>query len=335
VTGLAATGLLADGLHLLLPTQLQFWRVLWLSHCFALLLLPWLFLELRARGLELAGLFLVAGLVTLSYPGALVASLLALLLARGVSAGSVGAGLKGWLKPVLYLVIIVSAAYPLFTVVEYALGNRQLGTVRQLSLLFSVPLFAFALGVAGYLGLTRLPRPVAPFVGIAVLALALHLWDARTDSFRREVEAYASPSQVFPSVQPGQQVFWFDNPLATWVLVRTPSFASSIQCAGLIHSRETTLECARRSRLFKSFEAMHGACDEEAEIRQGEVTCVPDAATVSRICHAFPDLDFLVLEGNVGGWAEASWAPAGGGNRRQYHLHRCGLIRQAGEVIEG
>lgn len=327
IFGLAATAALADGLALLLPTQLQLWRSFWLAHCISLALVPWLFSCLKAEAKEGVGLFLLIALVTMDLPGSLLASAMVFLLVRNSTRDRDAVVKKLRWGAGAVIVLVIAADTP--AIVEYALENPQQGILRQASLLLSVPALGYVIAAYGYRLLQRMRTLPMATVCMLTLVLAIVLWDARTDDFRSEIEGYQGNRGIFPEVSELQQVYWHDQPLAVWLLIRAPSYFSYRQCAGAVYSRETTFECSRRARVLKKFDLMHAVCREEGEHRGRSVTCLPSPAMLYQTCRSLPDLDFVVLEGNIAGWAIAHWSPKSGQGQRSYHLHPCGAIRQA------
>jgi len=331
--GLAATAILAGVLHLVLPMQIQFWRALWISHCLAMGLLPWLALELYRAGDRLSASLLCLGLVAIPYPGGALATLLALITAAEPVSRILSrpGGLKAeWF---VFVVIGLLSLPALGELIRYAVGNAQFGLPRRASWLFSIPLAGFLLGAALRTCVGRMPRFPGLVLSLGFLSGAACLWDFRDDAFRREVEDYSSATRIFPAVGGGAQVLWYGNPLAVWTLVQAPSYYSPIQCAGLVFSRELTEECRRRATGLLAFEAVAEACAGQAELLQREVACVPDARTLHALCIRFPDLDFVVLPGNVGGWGEAAWKPSSQAQATEYHLHRCATVRESNMSI--
>lgn len=325
---LGATALLADGLHLLLPTRLQFWRFLWLSHCFAMMLVPWLFLELRRTGRECAGLLVLAALVLLKYTGVAILLPLAWFLDSDYARVAVLAKANRFNR-ILYGVIGCCGLFPVLSWAVYGIDDSLAGIAHLGSLLFSVPLLAFVLTLgAGWVCSRHGTCRSAVLGSILLSAIALGQWDARSD-LRREIESYQGNEGVFAEVKPGQQVFWYDNPVAVWSLTKTVSYYSPSQCAGVVFSQRTTEECSRRVPIDQQFDRMAQECGEQAMRLGREVICLPSAVTLSRLCKTFSDLDYLVLDGNVNQWAVAQWQPRSG--KHPFFLHRCAAIRQNGE----
>jgi hypothetical protein len=105
---------------------------------------------------------------------------------------------------------------------------------------------------------TRVPRtPIASrvtaVIGIAAIAGLLPFsWNAWTQQEfpQLEIARFAAWRQA---VAPGEEVFWGESPLSSWVLLNRPNYISGLQTSGMIFSRESALELEHRALALRDF----------------------------------------------------------------------------------
>jgi hypothetical protein len=323
--GLALTLMACDGLHLVLLTQLQPWRWLWLATAVAALLLPAIALSCWRTGQsgKTAALVLVAAWIFGSGNFALVAA-----------AFAVATPLTKRLRPhearwVLYgagalLLIAVSLRIGedlLFSAVFY-LDPRTPLLIRQMASFVqdgAVPLAAISFA----LWLAFRPRGTPGLVVLAtvsaatLLALLPEVWAGWSQQkFPQTMQAQFAPWRAL--IPPGREVFWSESGPGAWVLLQRPSYFSVIQTSGVVFSRAAALEMQRRARALRAVVAPAAFMDFSGD----GAGIGPSRAQLERACET-REFDFIV-SGVALSWAPLAqlprevWHPSGG-----LRLYRC------------
>jgi hypothetical protein len=258
IGGLVLTGLACDTWHLALFTQMQPWRWQWLAALAAALTLPLIFFRSWHSGTagRITALLLLAGWVFGPGEVAIVASLCALLSLTFGRLSSPELRLIFWGScAMLGLALLWRVAANLeFTDVHYMDAALPLWLRRARSFAHDGIAPAVVIGVAAWI-LER-PRPAGSWAcaAFAVAAIGILLpstwqaWNA-AEFPQLEIERFAAWRQVIPN---GEDVFWGESPLSSWVLLNRPNYISGLQTSGMIFSRAAALELQRRARTLSA-----------------------------------------------------------------------------------
>lgn len=250
----------------LLTGKLQIWRALWLLHALAPVALALLVQDVAARHIPerrllLALLFGFAALTILCYAALLPSlgiCLIILFAALYLSLGKPGAApLPARSRAIIWLsfgsIVLLGPAYLAtlspFDVVPDSLGLDSALLRRGLSGL--AVLLAGALLFSGRAA--RHARLLAVLAGVALCG-TFATWDQRTD-WARYMDSTPDIAREFTvPVAPGELVYWPTDVMALWGGLRSPSFYSEVQGAGVIFNRGTAIDYLRRLRLVERFE---------------------------------------------------------------------------------
>jgi hypothetical protein len=264
VTGaaLALSVLGADVLRLVLVTQLQLWRVLWLASALALLVAPYVVPTLW-RGDDAARIALVAMLCAFllsderfALSSALTAAA-ALLLTERLREGSpmlrpILLGLSALLALSLLInlassVIVARAGIDQVAVPDWM---RKLRTVSGTGVLPGLALCTAAWAAA------RMAPGILGAAAVASLALAAWFGGAALPAWLQSPFS-ASTQTAFASwrdrIPHGAEVLWFTSPVAAWVVLERPSYASVQQRASSLFSREAAMILQNRLAAVPEF----------------------------------------------------------------------------------
>lgn len=258
--GLLAAQLVSYFWPLKLVLQVQPWRALWLVVFFALFAavelvvaaarsgkraLIWLGLAAATAFLlhELAGFALLLGWMA-SLNG----------LVREQARAVAGSALASDRSLTLLLAALLVMAFP-----TYLLDLEELGLALPVSLdIFPAVLRGFFLAGGYGLGFTLVALALGklrrwkwlPVALLFPLAVAILNWDQRDAGVRKWESALLRPESagdLGKLIDKGSVVYWHENsPMRTWLELGTASYASGIQPAGSIFSREKTFEMKRR-----------------------------------------------------------------------------------------
>jgi len=319
----------ADVLRNVLIAQLQLWRGLWLAHLFALMLLPWLGTRMVTDDRVTVLILLVASLFGIKV-GAFSAVIALVVAVDRLEVIRRLLEVKYRWAIVLVAVTLVSrASVATFLAMLDALESYNLDFLSLSLALLSIPALA-AITVWSLLHLQVLAgRGLSLVIGAVVFAIGFLSWDHRSE-WQRFVEDGGGESRPFVDlVATDKQVYWEDGLAETWFLLRRASFHSSNQSSGIAFSRGTALEIRRRRELFEGLRFARETCRVLASLNRTDDPCVPDKELIFDLCTEAPDLDFIVMRNDIGGWATARWDWRGKGpSQRTYYLHNCSVVRQ-------
>lgn len=257
--GVATSVVLCDALSLLLPTQVQSWRALWLVSVIAMPAFGLCLLELPKRGVlgQIALALLVLAWLTfdtLPLTPAAAASALALFFASGRSRPVVSRAFV----PLAWVVLMAVAASFKAADVQFAWSY-----VRSLPAIKSDVFGAFwRAGVLPwpFVGLAfvwaRWPRLSAQTAAACCLLAALNLvlvtsWDARTAVARRMETAVRDPAlMALTAARPGE-VLWLARD-EEWYWLGRPQWNTFTQGAGIVFSRPLAMQWLERTKFLIS-----------------------------------------------------------------------------------
>jgi hypothetical protein len=336
-----AWGLGADLAHNVLLTQLQFWRVFWIAHLLALLMLPALFLhywrgDTRDRWVLSALVLAVVAAQANWDTGWLACLWLVGVLAvtarvRELSPFVLRAGIA------VSILCTVIVSFILFVKTYQAVfETHNFGAVSSLSILFSLMLIAAPAGFVA-LWLLQSPRPATRAVtALGVLALlffSVKAWDQRSawqvymeDGFDRQAQPFDG------QLPPNASVYWDNQPLPVWMMLKRPSYFSANQASGLVFSRDAAMEFARRKKPFVGLLIQADFCLTIAAVQTpGYVgDCRPSVELMKDICNVpGGGPDYMIFnwrrpEGLVGSWNFDAAPPP---ERMTWYLYDCSKLR--------
>jgi len=268
---LLLTGVLVDGMHLVLPTQLQLWRAMWIVHLLALLALyPGLAMlwrrgsagRLAAAATALAAI-IVNGQAQTGFVFAAASLLLAVLAMRGVALGRriaiAGIAACALAAVVMGLILAIEMVLTILQGIRTGMAVADVASIPAAipELMLSIAWLALVAAVA-----SRRPWavPASAAAGLLALACGVAQWDQR-DDWARFVEAHYGQSNPFRVELPATaQVYWPDNMLAEWILFQRPNYVSTADEAGAVFNRAATVELERRKEVVLPMKIQTEAC---------------------------------------------------------------------------
>ena len=315
--GISATLLLADLLHLALPTALQLWRVQWLAHLLANSVVGvLLFRDISERNAARASVLGLA--VTMAGTGFLWSWVLVLAayvawprldsrVTRGFRTVIACLAWSTMLGLLLYFIanewLPFRAAHYRFEL--YALDRRVLAFPL---LAFGLPLLGIWLWKRSHAGWQRMS-----LLTLAMLAVALGCarWDARPP-VARALEAQSANPALFGSEIPAHaEVFW-GLPLypAVWVALERADYFSPWQLAGSVFNRGTSKEGRLRLERVRPIIEEDMYCQSREVPARERATCRISDAALRQACspgaNSPPDyliLPYLQAQATLGQWS--------------------------------
>jgi hypothetical protein len=243
-----------------LVLQVQPWRAMWLAIFFALFAAVELFEGATHRGKTAVLWFILGALViylTHDLAGYILFAYLLTMRSAAVRKITGNISHHRWASNrnlVVAQIVLAAIALP-----SYSLDLQQLANALPLSMGFLPPelsgaflagglgpgFLLIALSAAPWLGRKWLALPLA-----ALLVFALFSWDQRSPAMRTwesNLLKRGTQNDMAQHIRRGDVVYWHENaPMRTWFELGTASYASGIQPAGSIFSREKTFELKRR-----------------------------------------------------------------------------------------
>jgi hypothetical protein len=325
--------LLATATHAAWLIQAQPWRCLWLLKIAGLLALTGMFAQRWQR--SAADRWLLAGLAAAALTATTLGGPVALALAAAAHVGwraGQAPQLPRWLPAaggVALGVVLLEAALAILQQLAY-LGQRLLEWADPRGILpqgdpaafFQGPLaLLLPLGLALLVRLSaRRPR-AAVFTATLSLAVAAVGWYRADDPLQTTLFAAATARPFGARIARTETVYWQNQALYTWFLLRQGNYASRLQGASSLFSRATALESVRRLDRLAAF----GSTDTDlpADRKSGHRATRADLVT---LC-ADPVLDAVILGYAVDAVAVPRWPdPLTGAD---WHLYRCDGVRPA------
>jgi hypothetical protein len=319
LSGLALSLIASDLLHIIVVTQVQTWRWLWLANATAVILIPVIVAELwQAGSLTRAAIVLLgASWICSTQNFALITALLAVT--------ACAAAPRVTQERTRRLVML--GAWLGFALSVLIFGGLLLTALRKPP---SAPLLVNVWSSRGVVPAAVLAflwwwlargRPGVQVIAVPILGLglcavftpvALPTWTHLEPSDK----VYAQFEGWRRQIPPSAQVLAPGVPLIPWFLLERPSYWSLRQMAGVMFSRETTMELLRRESAILDRE------------KTGEMPRDPIAT-----CRTSPTLGFIVTPADV---APTPFAPVSIGQDRSdakdrpdssLHLYRCADYR--------
>lgn len=336
---MALTALGTDGLHLVLITQLQLWRVHWIAHLIAVVLAPWLVVRLwRLGGLwPVSACSLLLALISAHVGLNQGLAALALWAATSVAAWRLKET-SCWVRRVssggiLLAVAVVSAARLAEQLDEVRWQTPETFWNDGLSRVVAFPSVA-ALGFAAVLYMGRKSRLGAfGALGISSLLLgaAVASWDQRPD-LARAIESPETSIHPFTRHMPTNATVYWPHQLApVWGLLERPSHFATQQGAGLLFNRETAAIFGSRNEVYQPIRTTRDSCRAASLLAKDGLAwrrCeMPELGHLMAVCNRHYRPDFLVLPQRLRQEPLALWAPL---RRRepsqQFALYSCAQL---------
>lgn len=297
---------LVDGLHLVLATQLQLWRVHWIAHLLAIILAPWLVVQLWKRG----------GL----WPASACALVLALLNSHIGSPHGVGAVLPWVAVSALALTVRhVSPTTSRLVCASIAVGvallsAARLATVLELQswqfpeagwgglflLASSFPTIAMP-AFAGLLALQQRGRTgmaMAAALSALLLLTVVMQWDQRSD-LARATEAASHPPPLAARIPVDATVYWPGALAPVWGLLERSSHFAPQQGSGMLFHRHNALAFGERRETYRGISEDYAQCRNGAMMAK-DLKALNDCEMPARhrletLCRAPDHPGFLLL----------------------------------------
>ena len=337
IAGLIASWIGVDLLDAPLIASLQLWRAHWPLHLLAILLVPVVISNLwRMDNASRVASACIAASCCFGRADMPAASILAAMAAAIVFSRD---GRSEWMTDSRYRLSLLALGGAAATGLMFSIQANlpaQYGAMHANVWLDSIQIagsMGFLIPAAAVLGTLCHSRFAESALALALASFiaAAIAWDARS-GWSRAIEQAASEDHPFRIISPGAEVFWAASSTPAWLVLRTRSWFSGDQGAGIVFNRATALDYA--ARRIES-QALRIAID-NCEFVQ-EPLCRLDTRRARALCELKNGPDYLVLNGQTGTAARAEWPIpyyAGFGPAKLY-LYACGdLTWNAGGAWE-
>ena len=334
-------GIGADLLSNVLVTELQLWRVFWLTHLLGVLLLPMLLLDFWSRGgvgRWCAATFVLAAVAVTANLGTgwlcVVWCLPPMAVLR--SPAQVAPGIVRLATGVTLLatgIVTLLVGWQTFQVVA-TLGDRFNGA-SGLQIALGLSILTAAVGYVVLRGLAAGGKwGIASMAAVlALTAFGVSSWDQRSDwqhFVENGLEEKGLPFEGL--IPPTASVYWDDSLLDPWMLLHRPQFYDAEQGAGALFNRPNAMEFEVRRKVITPLLVQKELCSAVAGVTGAEASgpgaCAPDSEVLREICHPPGHPDFLVFRTDTDAPADSSVAtwryrPGDPKFSRTYRLYAC------------
>lgn len=309
---LGVTVIGADLLRNVLITNLQIWRGMWLVHWLALAFLPWVLMRLWSGppAGRLAAAAVLFGFFLRGLPAGMYAAFFSVLIFFARDKLSMDRRIAG-----LALWAFAAGAY------VHWFGNADRAHARAIDISITPGLYfvqealskPFALVIiavaVAWLGVQRKYLRTAALLALVLLTTAVATWDRRPP-IKKYSETTPLGSNPFTRyVRPDQEVYWYEEPQAPWVLMQRRSYLSGAQAAGQMFNRGTAMQLRERRDVMNGLEFQEQFCQFMNKGNNRDDACVDDVQSLRDACRDAKGLDFIVLESRRGNVSVAVWTP--------------------------
>lgn len=319
-----------DLLHSVLLTQLQPWRVLWLTHLLSTVLAPYLLWRAwQRRGLwRLSAALLALTLMNNHAGGAYGAPLLAGWIATSACAwrGMQISNRATWLGIAsCSLLLLTMAGLRLSLELERLYWHPPVSpTLGIASHIITTPMLAFTLAGIAAIGWPQRKawRTAGAALGLLSLTAAILCWDRR-DELNRAIEAVPSPAPFEDQMPADATVFWPEQLAGTWGLLQHASHYNRQQGAGLLFNRATAELMAPRRAAYQGINDDFEQCEIGSVFgrspAQLAACAVPSVTRLRTLCAGALHPDYIVVQHPLPIAPLATWTTG----RVTLRLHDC------------
>lgn len=181
-------------------------------------------------------------------------------------------------------------------------------------------------------------RWVGLVLASAALIFSISIWDRRSEWTLELERTQGDASEFGLKLEPHAQVFWSNELLAPWLVLRRPSYYSGQQTAGILFNRETAREIMKRNADLDALNSDLEYCKSQKKISNeaGDEVCNIHGVAISKLCRvAKSDLDYVVLDFKSDEKHAGEWHLKGRdilGKSINYYIYRCAdLIAETGQ----
>jgi hypothetical protein len=344
VGGLLLTWLYCDGMRLVLATEVQPWRWLWICTLIAIGFAPVIVRDCWQRGSAMRSVPLILASVLMLRSEPVSIALSAIALGGALGAGRIKNARVAQLAFASSIVLLIGASVDhfanlaLYDALEFA-RERSGSIVLQEVMAFTHNGLPFAAALAliwsGSLRL-RSTREAAALLAASVAILGFAAASPAASSWTTHELTSALRAKFADwrrQIPPQAEVAWVDWPLGEWYLLDRASYLSGIQMAGDVFSRRKSILLARRAKAFDRVLVPPGHTLRAAlsdPTRKGNLTRITwiDAEQVAALC-AEPALGFVVTDEAAGRSPFKPIALTPSKPHELVYLYRCADYRRA------
>jgi hypothetical protein len=304
ILGFAATAVFADGLRFVLATGLQFWRVQWLAHWSAIALLPLTLAAVWQQAAPQGGkrrAIALAAVALLGMPAGRYSAAFAAPLAMGLFLAwpSLDQKVTPIWRELAFWVLPTAVVIAYLRFLQSLWPRTTDADPYQYAMLLLHPLPMSILGLVATWMFWRHGRKPVPALGAVMLAVLLlgfgvANWDRR-DATKKLLEDVAyDPNPFGVHLEPGRQVYWYENLLAPWLLLHHPSYWNGLQGAGLLFNRATAQAFHEREQVTQLLMFQGALCQLLNGLERNSERCQPDTQLFKNICRHSDRVGYVV-----------------------------------------
>lgn len=342
----------AEGLQFVLVTGVQFWRVHWLLHWFAMASLPislWVLWGSRAPEGGWQRAVLLLGVALLGAPAGAYSAALAVPMAIGIymawpllnaRVAPMWRAAAFWIIPVAMLIAYLKFAVLLWPGLSKnpldSLSGPIVLLLHPLPLIVMVSTIGWWYRTRGRSWVRRSPRLIAVSAlaaSVGFFAFAAQVWDQR-GSWSRALENHRyDPNPFGVELAEGKQVYWYQELVTPWLLLHRPSFWNGLQGAGLLFNRGTAQAYVEREKSVGLIEFQGQICNLLIGLSQKKQDCAPETSLLAELCQRYAQrLGYIVMPFDLGIPPLATWrvdALSTTDRAVDYRLYSCDSLVEA------
>ncbi|HEY9106728.1 MAG TPA: hypothetical protein VIN58_08600 [Roseateles sp.] len=340
--GMTAVGV--DGLHSVLLTQLQLWRVHWVAHLLAMAVAPWVVWTLFQRGSlwRVTAFALALALLNAHIGADHGIATLSLCALTSLAAWRVREMSSSVVRLACACIVLLMLALSWMQLQEH-LGEMHWvfpatfwgDAFAKIAGYPTVAMAGFAMLMLLFAGSSPIRAVVALGLSAVLLAAAVLTWDQRAD-LARAVESPATAAHPFAAyLPPNATVYWPDQLVPVWSLLERSSHFASQQGAGLLFNRDTALIFGPRKEMYRQIKRDREQCRAgallEKDLAARHQCDMPTLARLEAVCSERDSPDFLVLPGRLPAEPLATWQPPARRDPPQtFALYACTQLKTQG-----
>lgn len=331
LVGLAISLLLVDYLHLVLPAQLQLWRVHWLAHWLSMATIGVLMFEdWRTRDVPrmlVLALCAVLAWNTMSWSWPLLALLYWVWPKLNAPRYARVKRIIGWLCGLSLLILFADYAFGEYISFRQAHFRLNLYAVDRRLLVF--PFLSFGLAVGGYCiwheARASRTRTLLLILAAGAVVVGGLRWDLRPPQVLALEQAAFRANLFGIPIPRNAQVLWgYDMPIGPWLGLGRASYFSAHQLSGQVFNRAMAMDGrARLNRVYPLIREYR-----ECQLRGEPDGCRISAQALRQACTpgGVQPPEYVVLPYEQAQQAAGIWEiqdPETGGRMERYYLYRC------------
>ena len=300
----------SDGLHLVLPSGLQLWRVHWLMHWTAMACFPWLIWKHWQAHPSYSYLVIFCAVILSgirpSMVGAEIPGLIVLyFLWPWIQKHTNSFSQNGIIAFVIIPVLLNTWMYYSLSFAFIAITKYTIYFAFKLTFLCFIVTWIFL----NFKKTNKFQDIFFLLLLIGMLIPAQKLWDQRFEKEKLYEKNFSSEDIFGFKLENDAQVLWIGELLPTWQILGRASYMSDQQMAGVVFNKETSKNVFLRKELLHVKKANGDNCAMVISPMDKNSICSPDHFAIKSACiKAKGELDYIVTTSKIDNYYRGIWS---------------------------